>query len=153
MNESSVPVIRVTKEFGFEMAHLLAGYDGLCRNVHGHSYKLAVTVGGRPCADPASPKLGMVIDFSVLKRIVGEEVVDRLDHALMVRRGTPQAEALAGVAGRLVEVDYQPTCENMVADFAMRIAARLPRGLTLVAVRLHETATSFAEWVAADNAG
>lgn len=139
-------VVRVTKEFSFEMAHLLTDYDGLCRNVHGHSYKLAVTVKGRVCRDAASPKLGMVIDFSVLKAIVGEEIVDRLDHSLMVRKGTAQAAALEGLAGRVVQTDYQPTCENMVCEFARRIASRLPEGVSLVSVRLNETATSYAEW-------
>lgn len=148
----SNPIIRVTKEFGFEMAHRLDGYDGLCRNIHGHSYKLAVTVRGRAQADEASPKLGMVIDFSVLKSIVGEQVVGRLDHALVVRRGSSLEAVAREVTERVEVVDYQPTCENMVADFACRIACRLPEGLELVAVRLHETETSFAEWVAADNA-
>ena len=139
------PIIRVTKEFAFEMAHLLTDYDGLCRNLHGHSYKLSVTVSGHICHDEQSPKLGMVMDFSVLKRIVGEEVVDRLDHALMVRRGTSQADQLSGIAERIILVDYQPTCENMVLDFANRIAPRLPEGIKLSSIRLHETATSFAE--------
>ena len=143
--------VRVTKEFSFEMAHLLTDYDGLCRNVHGHSYKLAVTVRGKLCQDEMSPKLGMVIDFSVLKKIVNEEIVDRLDHALMVRKGTPQAAALNGIAGRIVQTDYQPTCENMVCDFARRIASRLPEGLSLLRVKLNETATSYAEWRAEDN--
>ena len=48
-------------------------------------------------------------------------------------------------------VDYQPTCENMLADFARRIAARLPEGVALHSLKLHETATSFAEWFAGDN--
>lgn len=144
-------VIRLTKEFTFEMAHFLPGYDGLCSNVHGHSYILRVTVAGTPCADPASPKYGMVIDFSVLKKIVGEEVVSRLDHSLMVRRGSVSPAAVAGITQRLVEVDYQPTCENMLSDFAARIAPRLPEGVGLVALRLHETATSYAEWLAIDN--
>ncbi len=151
MKEFAHPVIRVTKEFVFEMAHALDGYDGLCRNIHGHSYKLSVTVKGRASTDEGSPKLGMVIDFSVLKRIVGEEIVGRLDHALMVRRGSRLESMAAGVTERVEVVEYQPTCENMVADFARRVARRLPEGLELVSVRLHETGTSFAEWVASDN--
>ena len=146
-------VVRVTKEFSFEMAHLLTDYDGLCRNVHGHSYKLSVTVRGRICQDASSPKLGMVMDFSVLKRIVNEEVVDRLDHSLMVRSGTAQAGVLSGMAGRVVETSYQPTCENMVCDFARRIGSRLPAGIELMRIHLNETATSYAEWCAEDNAG
>lgn len=133
------------------MAHLLDGYDGLCRNIHGHSYRLFVTVKGNPCTDALSPKLGMVMDFSVLKKIVKEEVVDLLDHAMLVRKGTPQAEQLHGLAERIYEVDYQPTCENMVVDFAERIEQRLPDGIELFSVKLHETATSFAEWYKSDN--
>ena len=146
-----MPVIRLTKEFSFEMAHFLPGYDGLCRNVHGHSYLLRVTVAGRPSADEASPKLGMVMDFSDLKRIVNEEVAGRLDHALMIRRGSLPAAVAAGLTERLVEVDYQPTCENMLADFAERISRRLPAGVSLAALALNETATSCAEWRAEDN--
>jgi len=144
-------VIRLTKEFCFEMAHLLDGYDGLCRNIHGHSYKLFVTVAGKPESDINSPKYGMVMDFSVLKNIVKEEVVDRLDHAMLVRKGTQQANQIRGLAERIYEVDYQPTCENMVIDFAERIRPRLPKDVRLVCLKLHETATSFAEWYAEDN--
>ena len=63
-------MIRLTKEFSFEMAHALAGYDGPCREIHGHSYKLFVTVRGIPEQNPNSPKFGMVMDFGDLKRIV-----------------------------------------------------------------------------------
>ena len=145
-------VIRLTKEFSFEMAHFLPGYDGLCSNVHGHSYLLHVTVAGSPSDDPSSPKFGMVMDFSDLKKIVGEEVVGRLDHALMVRRGSVDPSSVEPITRRLVEVDYQPTCENMLVDFAGRISRRLPCGVWLVSLRLNETATSFAEWRAEDNA-
>ena len=134
-------VIRLTKEFSFEMAHTLDGYDGPCREIHGHSYRLFVTVKGRPKDDPSDSKCGMVIDFGDLKRIVAEQIVGRYDHALVMRRTESKLEV----------TDYQPTCENMVADFAARIAARLPEGVTLHSVRLHETATSFAEWFAGDN--
>lgn len=144
-------VIRLTKEFTFEMAHFLPGYDGLCRHVHGHSYMLRVTVTGRPSEDESSSKLGMVMDFSDLKRIVGEEVVGRLDHAFMVRRGSVSPELAATITERLVEVDYQPTCENMLGDFAARISRRLPEGVRLASLRLNETATSYAEWRAEDN--
>ena len=81
-------------------------------------------------------------------------MVQRLDHAFVMRR-TPAGEAFAEALGtrfeRIVCVDYQPTCENMLGDFAARIAARLPEGVALHSLRLHETATSFAEWFAEDN--
>ncbi len=147
-------VIRLTKEFSFEAAHALDGYDGPCREIHGHSYKLFVTVKGRPSTAEGDPKCGMVMDFGVLKRIVGDEIVERLDHAFVLRRGERSAEIVRALGGRfenIVLVDYQPTCENMLQDFARRIAARLPEGVALQALRLHETATSYAEWLAEDN--
>ena len=148
-------VIRLTKEFSFEAAHALEGYDGPCREIHGHSYRLFVTVKGSPLQDPENPKYGMVMDFGVLKRIVNEEIVSRFDHALVLKRPEPGSEffrVLSARFGNVVTVDYQPTCENMLGDFAARIAARLPEGVTLHSLRLHETATSFAEWFAEDNA-
>lgn len=146
--------IRLTKEFSFEAAHALDGYDGPCREIHGHSYRLFVTVKGRPSTAEGDPECGMVMDFGALKRIVNQEIVARLDHALILR-ATPSGAALREVLTRqfsnVVEVDYQPTCENMLTDFARRIAARLPQGIALQALRLHETATSYAEWLAEDN--
>lgn len=147
-------VIRLTKEFSFEAAHALEGYDGPCREIHGHSYRLFVTVKGVPADDAANPKCGMVLDFGVLKRIVNEEIVSRFDHALVLRDTESGAELRRVLTERfdnVVAVGYQPTCENMLGDFAARIAARLPQGVVLHSLRLHETATSFAEWFAEDN--
>ena len=148
------PVIRLTKEFSFEAAHALEGYDGLCREIHGHSYRLFVTVKGTPCDEETNPKYGMVLDFGELKRIVNEQILSRLDHAFVMRRSPDTlrlAEQLAGRFSRIVMTDYQPTCENMLADFAARLQAQLPARVALHALRLHETATSYAEWVADDN--
>ena len=146
--------IRLTKEFSFEAAHALEGYDGACREIHGHSYRLFVTVKGEPSTDEYDPKQGMVMDFGLLKRIVNEQIVSRLDHAFIIRR-TEQGELLRGMlAGhfsRIVPVDYQPTCENMLVDFAERLLEALPDEVQLYSLRLHETATSYAEWFANDN--
>lgn len=147
-------VIRLTKEYSFEAAHALDGYDGPCREIHGHSYRLFVTVKGTPAEDEADPKCGMMMDFGVLKRIVNEEIVSRFDHALVLRGSASGAElrrVLVERFGNILTVDYQSTCENMLADFARRIAARLPEGVALHSLKLHETATSFAEWFAGDN--
>ena len=77
--------IRITKMYDFEMAHVLKDYDGPCRNIHGHSYKLFVTVSGTPISDPSSPKKGMVMDFKDLKAIVKTHIVDaRIPHALLL---------------------------------------------------------------------
>ncbi|MBQ5653955.1 MAG: 6-carboxytetrahydropterin synthase [Alistipes sp.] len=146
-------IIRLTKEFSFEAAHALGGYDGPCREIHGHSYRLFVTIKGEPSTDPTNPKQGMVMDFGVLKKIVSEEIISHFDHALVLRSTADEAlrKLLSEQFDNLVVVDYQPTCENMLDDFARRITARLPEGVALHSLRLHETATSYAEWYAEDN--
>jgi 6-pyruvoyltetrahydropterin/6-carboxytetrahydropterin synthase len=145
--------IRVTKEFPFEMSHVLWNYDGPCRNVHGHSYRLFVTLSGVPVDEPGNPKNGMVIDFTVLKSIVKKEIINVFDHAVVVSKQFDKGkkEMFTKMFGNTVLVDYQPTCENLVSDFAGRIAGLLPPGIKLHNLKLYETATSFAEWYAFDN--
>ena len=145
--------IRITKSFSFETGHALYGYDGLCKNVHGHSYKLDVTVMGTPINDPNHVKYGMVIDFKDLKKMVKEEIVDVFDHATVFNQNTPHvalAKTLEESGHKVLLVDYQPTSEEMIIDFAAKIQARLPEYITLHHLRLQETATSYAEWYAAD---
>lgn len=148
-----MPKIRVTKRFHFEMAHTLYEYDGLCRNIHGHSYNLEVTLIGEPRKEPNHPKDGMVMDFSDLKEIVKTEIVDRFDHALMVNRliPEPQLELLKKTTNRIIVVDFQPTSENIAAFIAEILQQHLPTDVTLFSIRLFETVTSFAEWFAIDN--
>lgn len=146
--------IRITKQFSFETGHALYGYDGKCKNVHGHSYKLSVTVIGTPISDTANVKFGMVIDFSDLKKIVREEVVDVFDHATVFNKNTPHvelAEELKNRGHHVILVGYQPTSENMVIDFAEKIKSRLPENIALHSLRLQETETSYAEWFQSDN--
>lgn len=146
--------IRITKQFSFETGHALYGYDGKCKNVHGHSYKLSVTVIGKPILDRSNVKFGMVIDFTDLKKIVKEEIVDQFDHATVFNETTPHIELANELKTRghhVILVDYQHTSENMVIDFAQRIKNRLPEGIALFSLKLQETETSFAEWFASDN--
>lgn len=146
--------IRITKQFNFETGHALYGYDGKCRNVHGHSYKLSVTVIGNPITDTSHVKLGMVIDFGDLKKIVKEEIVSQFDHATVFNKNTPHIELAKELTERghnVILADYQPTSENMVIDFASKIKARLPKDIKLHSLKLQETETSFAEWFAFDN--
>lgn len=146
--------IRITKQFNFETGHALYGYDGKCKNVHGHSYKLSVTVIGEPIKDQSHVKFGMVIDFSDLKKIVNEEVVDVFDHATVFNKNTPHIELAKELEARghhVLLVDYQPTSEMMVIDFAKKIRTRLPKNIKLYSIKLQETETSFAEWYASDN--
>ena len=146
--------IRITKQFSFETGHALYGYDGKCKNVHGHSYKLSVTVIGTPISDSNNVKFGMVIDFSDLKKIVREEIVDVFDHATVFNQNTPHVELAQELKNRghhVILVNYQPTSENMVIDFAKKIQDRLPNDIQLHSLKLQETESSFAEWYASDN--
>lgn len=145
--------IRVTREFTFEMAHVLGNYDGPCRNVHGHSYKLFVTLSGVPVNDPANPKNGMVIDFTDLKNIVLSSIVNQFDHSVVLCSDfNPEKRTMMeNTFGNTVIVDYQPTCENLVADFAQRLSDLMPAGVSLHSLKLYETAKSYAEWFAEDN--
>jgi len=146
--------IRITKQFSFETGHALYGYDGKCKNVHGHSYKLSVTVIGTPITDTSNVKFGMVIDFTDLKKIVKEEIVDLFDHATVFNKNTPHVELAKELSDRghhVILLEYQPTSENMVIDFARKIKDRLPNEIKLHSLKLQETETSFAEWYASDN--
>jgi 6-pyruvoyltetrahydropterin/6-carboxytetrahydropterin synthase len=122
--------------------------------VHGHSYKLSVTVIGTPINDRNNVKNGMVIDFTDLKKIVKEEIVDQFDHASVFNETTPHLELAKELESRghhVILVDYQPTSENMVVDFSKRIIRRLPENIGLFSLKLQETESSFAEWFASDN--
>lgn len=145
--------IRVTREFTFEMAHVLRNYDGPCRNVHGHSYRLFVTLTGTPVRDSANPKNGMVIDFTELKNIVLNKIINQFDHSVVVSNDfdREKMEMMTKTFGNTVIVNYQPTCENMVADFAERLKHEMPAGIHLHSLKLFETAKSYAEWFAEDN--
>ncbi len=147
-------IIRITKEFSFETGHALYGYDGKCKNVHGHSYKLSVTVIGNPITNNSDVKLGMVMDFTDLKKIVKETIVDTFDHATVFNKNTPHitlANQLKEQGHQIILVNYQPTSENMIIDFAEKIKAKLPKNVELHSLKLRETETSFAEWYASDN--
>jgi 6-pyruvoyltetrahydropterin/6-carboxytetrahydropterin synthase len=113
-----------------------------------------VTVIGKPITDNSNVKFGMVIDFTDLKKIVKEEIVDQFDHATVFNKNTPHIELARELQSRdhhVILVDYQPTSENMVIDFAQRIKSRLPNGIQLHSLKLQETETSFAEWFQSDN--
>ncbi len=148
-----MPKIRVTKEFQFEMAHALWNYNGKCKNIHGHSYILQVTVIGEPISDENSTKYGMVIDFGDLKKFVNDAIVNKMDHSLVISEkskhdGLLQTEQMFE---RRHITPYQPTCENMVYEFASILKNILPSNVKLHSIRLWETANSYAEWYAEDN--
>ena len=105
--------MRVRRRFRFEAAHRLPRHPGKCRELHGHSYELVVTVDG-----PVEDVSGMVVDFSDLKKTVREAVVDRLDHR------------------SINDVMENPTAENMAQWIWQQLNSRVSG---LVEVELFET--------------
>lgn len=146
--------IRVTKVFNFETAHALFGYEGKCKNIHGHSYKLYVTIIGIPNSQENHPEAGMVIDFGDLKKIVNSRIIEPLDHAILLNKNTPHkklGEDLLAQGHKVILTDFQPTCENMLIDFVDKIQKDLPEDISLVKLKLYETENSYGEWIASDN--
>jgi len=130
----------VTKEITFDAAHMLTGYEGLCRNLHGHTYRLFVTASGDPQAD------GMVVDFKHLKELMNTRIAARFDHAFMYDRTSPtEAELGAFLEARglrTVPLGFRTTAENLARYFYEELAGLLP----VSAVRLYETPNSCAEY-------
>ena len=135
------------------MAHALWNYDGPCKNIHGHSYKLFVTVLGEPLINENDPKYGMVIDFTDLKQIVRDNIVNLFDHSVIINQKAPidYLRKVEQMFNKYYVVDYQPTSENIVVDIAEKLQDKFPPDVILQSIKLFETATSCAEWHAADN--
>lgn len=145
--------IRLSRIFRFETAHALLGYDGACRHIHGHSYKLVVTIIGTPLKDETHPKNGMVMDFGDLKKTVENAVIKPFDHALLLNKNAPAelVEALKKNNEKLFLLPYQPSCENMLLDIQIRLQNLLPVNIELYSLKLSETENSYAEWYASDH--
>lgn len=146
-------MITATKEFKWEMAHMLTGHKGLCQNIHGHSYKMQVTVSRISRTIQSGSSEGMVLDFSDLKRIVEDTLINRLDHAFMMNGSATglERELLHMLHGKvkIYVVDYRPTAENMARDFYEVISKQLEdldKTITLESVKIWETATAYAEY-------
>ena len=147
-------MIRITKIFTFETAHVLYNYDGKCKNMHGHSYKLFVTVKGKPVNDINNPKNGMVVDFGDIKSIVKSEIIDVWDHAVLINANSPHkdlGEDLENKGHKVIYCSFQPTCENMLYAIAAKIKSKLPGEVQLAYLKLHETENSYGEWFAEEN--
>lgn len=142
--------IRVTKEFHFETAHALHNYDGLCKNIHGHSYKLFVCLKGKPIKDTSNPKNGMLIDFKDIKKIVNHHIVDPFDHALVLNKEDKMNEIALNNYTKSIIFDEQPTCENLCIHFAKILKVAFKDKAELVYLKLYETETSYTEWLAED---
>ena len=135
------------------MAHALWNYNGACRNIHGHSYKLYVTFIGSPVQDTNNPKNGMVMDFMDIKKIVKSIISEEFDHALVISKDAFNNNAMLAdqMFDKLKLTDFQPTVENLLIYLADKLNHDMPGDIKLHSLKLQETDTSYAEWFAADN--
>ncbi len=145
--------IRVTKKFTFDMAHALYGYDGPCKNIHGHTYILSVTLKGIVLQNNDHPKNGMVIDFTDFKKIIVENIIQVFDHSLVLNSNSPHGglNEIRENFEKINYVPYQPSCENLLIDFFDRINSKFADDIKINNIKLEETPTSYAEWFAEDN--
>ena len=130
----------VTKELRFCYGHRLLNYDGKCKHLHGHNARVLITMQGN-----SLDNLGMVVDFSTLKKVVGGWLDDTFDHVMLLHKDDPIIPELERLAEPFVRLDVNPTAENiakMIFDYAQA------EGFPVVEVTLWETETSFATYTA-----
>jgi 6-pyruvoyltetrahydropterin/6-carboxytetrahydropterin synthase len=138
-------MLKVTKIFRFETAHAIHGYEGLCKNIHGHSYILHVTVGIPSQNDEYLPGTGFIIDFKELKKIINEAVVKPWDHALLLSEEFLAHHPDLRKMENLHIWKVEPSVENMIIYIKNKIIDKFPKDITLCKLKLYETSDSYAE--------
>lgn len=132
----------VTKTVRFDAAHILTNHAGLCRNLHGHTYRVDVSVAADDVAD-------MVIDFKDLKKIANEVICERFDHSFIYSTSSKGECEIAAVVERhgmrTVAIPCRSTAENLARMFYSDLKPRIPG---LASVRVWETADSSAAYSA-----
>ena len=130
----------VTKTVKFDAAHVLTDHQRLCRNLHGHTYRVDVSVSTETDGD-------MVIDFKELKGILAEVICDRFDHSFIYNTGSAGESEIAAVVEkhgmRTVAIPFRSTVENLAKMFYNELKGCIP-GLS--AVKVWETADNCAEF-------
>lgn len=141
-------MLLLTKIFRFEMAHALHGYPGKCKNIHGHSYKLYVTVRTSEEVDGYIPAPGILLDFKEIKQLVRTAIVNRLDHQLILSGEYIKAHPSVILEDNLLLWEAEPSAENLLIFIKKTLQQKLPEGVELVKLKLYETNDSYAEWLA-----
>lgn len=139
-------MLQLTKIFQFETAHAIHGYQGLCRNIHGHSYELHVTVRSRNLTESYLPAPGFLVDFKDIKAIVKKEIVDYFDHRLFVSEAYLQGHQEISTLENLEIWSFEPSAENILLFILNKLKNTFPEHIYIHNMRLYETSTSYAEW-------
>ncbi|MBK7122493.1 MAG: 6-pyruvoyl tetrahydropterin synthase family protein [Chitinophagaceae bacterium] len=141
-------MLKLTKIFHFEMAHAIHGHTGNCKNIHGHSYELHVTVSTGLFEPGFIPAPGFIMDFKEIKNMVREAVIEKFDHSLLLSRRFMAANPSLSSLQNLVIFDEEPTAENLLLYFKQVLQQLLNDKIKLVRLLLFETKDSYAEWTA-----
>lgn len=144
-------MISLTKVFRFEAAHAIYGYPGPCSHIHGHSYKLHVTVVARRKNDHYIASPGMIIDLKELKKIISDAVIERFDHKLLLSNEYIKGTPVNIPADEFILFDAEPTVENLLFYIQSKIIKSLPEPIKLLSMKLYETRDSYAEWSPDEN--
>ncbi len=139
-------MIQLTKIFHFEMAHAIHGYAGACKNIHGHSYELHVTLKHDANSDGYIPSPGFLIDFKEIKKMVNRAVIDKLDHKVVLSHRFLLKNPSFFTPENLFTWKVEPTAENLLVYIARELESHLPPGASLSRLKLFETKDSYAEW-------
>jgi len=139
-------MISLTKIFRFETAHAIHQYPGSCKNIHGHSYELHVTVKAKSPSEGYIGDTGIIFDFKELKTIVQSTVVKHFDHKLLLSKAYLAESKLDFLSDELVVFDVEPTAENILIFSRDQIRNALPEHIELHSLKLWETSDSYAEW-------
>lgn len=144
--------IEVTKEFTFDTAHSLTFHEGKCRNLHGHTYKLQLSVVGTVVQD-SEPDSGMIADFGIIKKIVEDNWLSKVDHGYIFSNNAISDGGFSRELLQLLEkyemlsyfMTFEPTCENLVREIfnQLNIPFKIA-GMEISEIKLWETPTSFA---------
>lgn len=143
-------MISLTKIFHFEMAHAIHGYSGACKNIHGHSYELHVSVSSAIKVTDYIPSPGFLIDFKEIKKLVTEAIIRKFDHQLVLSEGYIEMNKNLMAADNLFVFEAEPTAENLLICIRKTLEKQLPENIRLTHLKLFETKDSYAEWVADD---
>lgn len=145
--------VRITKKFTLELAHALENHEGHCQNIHGHSYKLYVTLAGIPKQNENAGDNGMVMDFDELTKIVNTQIIEKYDHTLLLHENSPLKNNTAFIKNfpNTHFLAYTPTCENLIIQWAALIKSQLAGDIELINITLYETEKCSASYYEADN--
>lgn len=132
--------MKIAKEFRWEMGHRLPDHFGLCKNIHGHSYKMLVEFDGE------LNEQGMIIDYYDVEKTINP-IIEKLDHAFMVNKDDIMVlEFLEKMRSKKVVVDFQSTAENICLYLLNEMKkSDLPKNVNDIKVRVYETSHDYAE--------